>query len=89
VVALLLAVHLLESLQTEDRLHHALHQHQEMSVQLAVEDPIAQELHVKFRKVAKSVIHGGFVRLLKNGINHVFAPVSLNQIFLKTLLVKS
>jgi hypothetical protein len=89
VVALLLAVHLLESLQTEDRLHHALHQHQEMSVQLAAEDLIAQGLLVKFRKVAKSAIHAGFVPLLKNEINHVFVHVSLNQIFLKTLPVKS
>jgi hypothetical protein len=60
-----------------------------MSVQLAAEDLIAQGLLVKFRMVAKSTIHAGFVPLLKNATNHAFAHVSLNPIFLKTLLVKS
>jgi hypothetical protein len=60
-----------------------------MSVQLAVADQIAQVLLVKFRKVVKSVIHAGFGLLHRNAINHAFVHVSLNQIFLKTLLVKS
>jgi hypothetical protein len=73
----------LESLLTVDRLRHARHQHQEMSVQPAVEDQIGKELHVKFPKVAKSAIHAGFAPPRKNAINHESVQESLNQIFLK------
>jgi hypothetical protein len=60
-----------------------------MSVQLAVEDRIAQELLDKFLKVAKSAIHVGFDLLHKNVINREFVHVSLNQIFQKMLQVKN
>jgi hypothetical protein len=69
--------------------HHVHHQHQEMSVQPAVEDQIAQELHVKFPKVVKSAIHAGFVPPHKKEINREFVRESLNQIFLRMLLAKN
>jgi hypothetical protein len=60
-----------------------------MSVQLAVEDRIAQELLDKFLKVAKSVIHAGFGLLHRSEINREFVHVSLSLIFQKMLQVKS
>jgi hypothetical protein len=49
----------------------------------AVEDQIAQELHVKFPRVVKSAIHEGLGPHHKNAINREYVHVSLNQIFLK------
>jgi hypothetical protein len=69
--------------------HHLLGHNLARNVLLVVDDLIAQVQRVKSLKVVKSVIHAGFVPLHKSAINHVFAPASLNQIFLKMLQVKS
>jgi hypothetical protein len=77
-IAQALAVHLL---------HHA--HNLAKIVQLAVVVPIEQAQHVKFLKVVKSAIHAGFGLHHKNATSLELDPVSLNQIFLKTLLAKS
>jgi hypothetical protein len=79
-----LVAHHLESLQAV-----ALHPHHGMNVQLVVVEPIAQELHVKFLKVAKSLIHAGLGQHLKSAINREFAQESLSQIFQKMSPVKN
>jgi hypothetical protein len=83
VVARHLVARHLESLLTVDRLRHARHQHLEMNALPAVEDQIAQALHVKFPRVVKSAIHAGLGPHHKNAINREYVHVSLNQIFLK------
>jgi hypothetical protein len=73
-------------------LHHDLHllaRNLEKSVQLAEVALTELEQRVKFRKVAKSAIHVGFVLLHKNATNHEFVRVFLSQIFLKMSLVKN
>jgi ABC-type enterochelin transport system ATPase subunit len=69
-------------------LHLRAHNH-ERNVLPVVDDLIAQVQRVKSLKVVKSAIHAGFVPPHKSAINHVFAPASLNQIFLKMSQVKS
>jgi hypothetical protein len=78
------------------RAHHhllAAHRHRgrnlARNVQPVVDDLIAQVQRVKSLKVVKSLIHAGFVPPHKSAINHVFAPASLSQIFLKMSQVKN
>jgi hypothetical protein len=58
-------------------------------VQPAEVVPIEQAQHVRFLKVVKSAIHAGFDLHHKNATSRESDRASLNQIFLKTLLVKS
>jgi hypothetical protein len=60
-----------------------------MNVQLAAEELIELEQHVRFLKGVKSAIHAGFAPLHKNAINREFVQESLNLIFLKMSQVKS
>jgi hypothetical protein len=62
---------------------------QEMSVQLAAEELIELEQHVRFLKGVKSAIHAGFELLHKNAINREFVQESLNLISLKMSQEKS
>jgi hypothetical protein len=68
---------------------HLLVRNHARNVLLVVDDLIAQVLRVKSLKVVKLVIHAGFVPPHKSAISLVFAPASLNQIFLKMSQVKS